>query len=745
MPHPRIRPLLLAACLPLLFAACGSEGPSPVATVDGGSMVTAANGTALALTSGGAQSGAPGQRLAAPVVVRVTDARGQPLGNRQVIFTVAAGADADPRLARTDADGYARTVWTLGAQLGAQPLRVTGPGGTLDVAANAVRGAGTRTALVKRLGDEQTAPAGAALGPAVQALVVRDDGKLVAGTDVTFTPSGGGRVDRSVARSNAAGLAQVRWTLGPAGGLQTLTASAPGMEPVVYTATATGGTQVQRNGPGLKLSPDSLVLDVGASAVLTASLENPGQPELPGQAPKWASSNPAVATVDGTGTVRGVSEGTVVVTATLGAHSASATVRVRGGPASLDVQPDSLVLDVGGAGQLTAVVRNAAGAELPGQAPAWSSSNPAVATVDAQGAVRGVAPGTVTVTATLGALSASATVRVRAPVGPSLQLFPDSLVLDIGVWGKLFPVVRDASGKVILGYHLEWSTTSDQVVYPMSDGALLPIGAGTARVTARLGDLTASVLVRVRPPRGGPITIPQIQKRVSATGGTIDASTRDVELNFWIHTSVRGVSSLAMRVRGPSGQTIDCANVGAENYFYNEFRCQIYLPQGAEPGVWRVDRVAVTRDGQTTVFTGADLDAMGTLGRAFSVFGTGADTAPPRIATLWTYAGSRRLDAYYVQVGIIDHVSGVRSARLTVRGPGGVTHSCEVSKSSGELAKTGGGVCLLPLRAGSGTWDVVSVEVEDGAGNRATYTPQQIAQLASGMSEAPFFVYSFTP
>lgn len=735
--------LLCVACVPLLFAACGGEMPSAVATPEGISTVTAANGTQFVVTSGGGQAGAPGQRLAAPVVVRVTDRAGRGVANRQVIFTRAFGSDVDPRVVRTDADGYARTTWTLGPEIGVQSLRVSGPG-ALVVTANGQRGTGTRVGLVKLVGDEDEAPAGSPLGAALQAAVVRDDGTLVSGALVTFTANDGGRVDRATARTNARGIAQARWTLGPAGGPQTLTVSTPGAEPVAFTATATGGTQVQRNGPALRLLPDSLVLDAGASAVFTATLDNPAEPPLPGQAPKWSSSDPGVATVDGTGTVRGVSEGTAVITATLGAHSAIAQVRVRGGPASLRVQPDSLVLDVNATGQLTAVIRNAAGVELPGLAPAWSSENPAVATVDAQGQVRGVGAGTARVTATLGALTASATVRVRAS-GPSLQLFPDSLVLDIGVWGKLFPVARDASGKVIPAYNLQWSTTSDQVVYPMSDGALLPIGAGTARVTARLGDLSASVQVRVRPPQGGSVTIPQIQKRVSSTGGIIDPSTRDVELNFWIHTSVRGVSSLSMRVRGPSGQSIDCANVGAENHFQNEFRCQIYLPRGSEPGIWRVDRVTVARNGQTTAFTGADLDAMGTLGRAFSVFGTGVDREPPRIATLWTYAGSRRTDAYYVQVGIIDHVSGVRGARLTMRGPGGVTHSCEVSKSSGELAKTGGGVCLLPLQAGSGTWDVVSVEVEDGAGNRATYTPQQIAQLASGMSEAPFFVYSFTP
>jgi hypothetical protein len=193
-----------------------------------------------------------------------------------------------------------------------------------------------------------------------------------------------------------------------------------------------------------------------------------------------------------------------------------------------------------------------------------------------------------------------------------------------------------------------------------------------------------------------------------------------------------------MRIRGPSGRTIACTNSGPENIYGNEFRCDLTLPRGSEPGVWKVDQVTVTKDGRTTTFTAADLEAQGTLGRAFDLFGTGTDTQAPVVRTIWPHQGTRYPDIYYVNLGVLDHVSGLRRARMTVRGPGGVTHTCEVNNTTS-------GLCRLPLRPGSGTWDIVSVEAEDNAGNRATYTAQQIAQLASGMSEAPFLVYSFTP
>jgi hypothetical protein len=654
MPGPWIRGLLSASLL-LSAAACSGDVPATASAPDD-ALAARQTGVRLVVASGGDQVGVPGHALAEPVVVRVLDRRGTPIADARVNFLASAEGIADPRQTNTDADGYARTTWTLLAP-GPQTLRASGVGGTVLVAATAQAGSGATHALVKTAGDDQRGPAGALLPGYIEVRLLRDDGKPVSGAQVAWTiATGGGSVNHGTVKTRPTGHARVRWTLGTQPGEQTLVASTAGADSVTFTAKAPGNTPPN--------------------------------------------------------------------------------------PATLHLTPDSLVLSVGQSGQLTAVVRDGNGAELPGHTPAWSSSGDAVATVAADGTVHGVAPGTVQVTAKVGALQAQATVRVRGTF-PSLDLSPDSLVLDIGVWGRLFPVARNASGQAVLGYELEWASTADQVVFVDGGGNLLPLAAGTARVIARWGTLADTVPVRVRPPRGD-LTIPQVQKRVASYGGSIDPATRPVELNWWLHVSQRNVTTMSMRVRGPQGQAIECANVDAENWFRNEFRCQLALPRGAEPGTWRVDRMTVTRNGVTTTFEDADLAAMGTLGRQFDVLGTGTDTQPPLVRMLWPHQGTRHPDRYYLEIGLVDHVSGVRSTRITVRGPGGVTHSCQASQSYGALARVGGGVCLLPLRPGSGTWDVVSVEVEDGAGNRATYTPEQIAQ-ASGRSEAPFLVFSFTP
>ncbi|HEY4304727.1 MAG TPA: hypothetical protein VGM82_09680 [Gemmatimonadaceae bacterium] len=78
----------------------------------------------MALTAvGSGQVGIAGNALATQVGVRVVDTKSAPVPNVQAIFAVASGGGSLSSLtATTDADGYARTAWTLGAALGTQTM-----------------------------------------------------------------------------------------------------------------------------------------------------------------------------------------------------------------------------------------------------------------------------------------------------------------------------------------------------------------------------------------------------------------------------------------------------------------------------------------------------------------------------------------------------------------------------------------------------------------------------------------------
>ncbi len=92
-------------------------------------------------------------------------------------------------------------------------------------------------------GTGQTAPAGTALAKALTVRAVDADGLPVAGVAVTFTvTSGGGNLGgptTTTVTTNADGLAEVSFVLGPAAGANAVTATAAGLGGVTFTATGT--------------------------------------------------------------------------------------------------------------------------------------------------------------------------------------------------------------------------------------------------------------------------------------------------------------------------------------------------------------------------------------------------------------------------------------------------------------------------------------------------------------------------
>jgi trimeric autotransporter adhesin len=124
----------------------------------------------------------------------------------------------------------------------------------------------------------------------------------------------------------------------------------------------------------------------------------------------WKSSDPAVATVSGTGLVFGSQAGPVVITATDIAHpsiTCSITVNVTDTPlASIDVAPPNLIISAGTTTQFTATLTLADGTELKNLRSTvnWSSSHTGVAVISnspgSEGLATAIAPGTTLIVAT---------------------------------------------------------------------------------------------------------------------------------------------------------------------------------------------------------------------------------------------------------------------------------------------------------------------------------------------------------
>ena len=233
---------LLAAVLTLAIAAAiscadstGPSGPGPAAR--------------LARSSGDAQSGVAGEELSAPLEVIVTDASSRPVPGQAVVFSVAQGGGSlTAESVPSDANGVARVRWRLGTvtsdmQRVVAELRGTDGGLLASLEFGATARPGAVTQLEKVSGDERSGAAGVVLtdGPRVRA---RDRyGNVVSAASVTWTVTGGGGTvggTAGVTPTDADGLAQVAWTLGPRmDTTHVVTASAAGATALTFTATAT--------------------------------------------------------------------------------------------------------------------------------------------------------------------------------------------------------------------------------------------------------------------------------------------------------------------------------------------------------------------------------------------------------------------------------------------------------------------------------------------------------------------------
>ena len=160
-----------------------------------------------------------------------------------------------------------------------------------------------------------------------------------------------------------------------------------------YTATCEITVKIPVS--SVTLNPTSTALVVGNTKQLTATVAPANADD---STVTWKSGNTNVATVDQTGKVTAVGVGTTTITATAGGKSATCTVTVTAKPVPIEaIALRDAAVSVGGTIQLEPVFTPA---DTTQRDLKWSSSNNMIATIDANGRVRGVAEGKVTITAT---------------------------------------------------------------------------------------------------------------------------------------------------------------------------------------------------------------------------------------------------------------------------------------------------------------------------------------------------------
>jgi adhesin/invasin len=317
---------------------------------------------AAAPTSPTNQSQVVGFAVGTPPSVVVTDALGHPVQGVSVTFAVTGGGGSATGITVTTNVSGVATVgsWTLGTLAISNTLTATSAGlsgSPLTFNATGLPNTATHIA-VNAAGSVQTATVGGPVATLPSVVVTDAGGNRVPNVPITFTvTSGGGSATGTTVSTDSTGIATVgSWTLGPAVGTNTLTASGANLagSPVTFTATGTVGVaknialhggdgQTVDAGTAVATPPSVLVTDAHGNPVAGVSVafsvfsgggSAAGTPALTNASGIATVGSWALGTTPGPNTLRatvtGLSGSPVIFSAT-GNVGAAATIAANGG------------------------------------------------------------------------------------------------------------------------------------------------------------------------------------------------------------------------------------------------------------------------------------------------------------------------------------------------------------------------------------------------------------------------------
>jgi hypothetical protein len=216
--------------------------------------------------------------------------------------------------------------------------------------------------------------------------------------------------------------------------------------------------------------------------------------------------------VDSLGLVTAGSTATLPVTVTAtrpGARPKFEVVEIKALPgpaATIEIAPAAVKLVAGQRLRVTARVFSAS-LDRRADRVAWSSSNPAVATVSDAGLVMAMRGGTTDIIATVGKVTSKLPVTVVAGTVSSLALTPSNVEARTGDVLRFTVTAKDASGKAIAGLTPTWSFSPGHGTLD-DDGAFVGYEAGEYTVIASFGarNIEATVTLSERDVRR-PLTL----------------------------------------------------------------------------------------------------------------------------------------------------------------------------------------------------------------------------------------------
>ena len=231
----------------------------------------------------------------------------------------------------------------------------------------------------------------------------------------------------------------------------------------------------------VSLNTTSLSLAVGANGILRSTIQptNAGNKTV-----TWSSANTSVATVNSSGVVNAVGNGTTTITVTTndGSKTAQATVTVTTTITRIKLNANTINLSIGQTSQAVPTITPSTAST---QNLSWRSAFTHVATVNSTGLITATGNGSTQIIVStsnnkIAYMIVTVTTRVT---GLSLSL--SSLIVARGTTSTLVATIQPitASNKI-----LSWFTNNGLVATVNSSGVVKGIKTGNAIITARTND-----------------------------------------------------------------------------------------------------------------------------------------------------------------------------------------------------------------------------------------------------------------
>ena len=325
-----------------------------------------------------------------------------------------------------------------------------------------------------------------------------------------------------------------------------VTAATVGTATITATSEGQSGTATINVVPAavatVEVNPTAPMVNVSQAVTLTVTLKDQDGFVLTGRSVSFTSSNPSVATVSPSGIITGVARGTATIVATSEGKSANVTATVTD-VSAVTIQPPSATVIVGQTTTLAAIVKDVNGNVLTGRQVSWTTNNGAAATVSPTGVVTGVAPGTATITASVEGKSGTATITVTLPPVATVEVQPPAVTVGVGQSVTLSAVTKDASGNVLTGRSITWTTSNGSIATVTSSGVVSAVAPGTATITATSEGKSGTATITVAVPVATVTVQPNSVSIVQGSTSTLAAVTKDASGNTLTGRSITWTTS----------------------------------------------------------------------------------------------------------------------------------------------------------------------------------------------------------